>query len=161
MTAWTSRVPSSSGRSRCCSAESSGADSPMWAGSTAKMRSNEGIFFSIRLHSSTRRAPSSRRQLGVDPHEEVLLLGPDAGLEVEGPRRPGEQVVDGLLDLQPHVALELLALERAELDQDLAELVLAVAFLAVDRLLQRAPGVIRPLRTRMSPSRSRRLTIAA
>ncbi len=65
MTACTSREPSSSGTRRCCSAESVGADSPMWAGSTEKIRSKDGIFFSIWLHSSTRRAPSSRRNSGL------------------------------------------------------------------------------------------------
>src|SRR2546430_17237155 len=33
--------------------------------STTKIRSNEGIFFSIRLHSSTRRAPSRSSDSGV------------------------------------------------------------------------------------------------
>ena len=45
--------------------------------------------------------------LGVDPDEEILPLRPDAGLEVEGPRGPGEQVVHRLLDLEADVVLQL------------------------------------------------------
>jgi hypothetical protein len=43
--------------------------------------------------------PFEQQRLGVDRHEEVLLLGLDVALEVERPRGPREQVVDRLFDL--------------------------------------------------------------
>ena len=76
------------------------------------------------------------KEFGIDPNEKVFPLGTNTGLEVEGARRPGEQVVDRLLDLHADVTLELLPGQCAELDEDLSDLVLAVAVLAFDGLLE-------------------------
>src|SRR3989442_1458130 len=60
-----SRAPSSSGRTRCCVSVSAASLIASRSLSTVKIRSNEGIFFSIGLHSSTRRAPSRSSDSGL------------------------------------------------------------------------------------------------
>ena len=91
----------------------SGADSPMCAWSTEKIRSNDGNLLLDQAPLVHPPRALEQQELRVDPDQEVLALGTDAGLEVEGPRGPGEQVVDRLLDLEPDVALELLRAVRA------------------------------------------------
>jgi hypothetical protein len=77
-----------------------------------------------------------QERFGVDGDEEVLLLRPHPGLEVEGARRPGEEVVDGLLDLDPHVFLEIVPGDDAHAEEDLPQLLVAAFALEADRLLQ-------------------------
>ena len=98
--------------------------------------------------------------LGVDPHQEILALRADARFEVEGPRGPGEQVVHRLLDLDPDVVLELGPRDRALLTR------ISPSFCSRSSPCRftaccSCPAEIRPLRSRMSPSRSRRFTIEA
>src|SRR5439155_6929281 len=76
------------------------------------------------------------QRLGADRHQEILLLGPHLGFEVERPLRPREQVVDGFLDLNPHVALEVLLREDPHPHQDLPELPVALPELQLDRRVQ-------------------------
>ena len=61
------------------------------------------------------------------------MLRPHVGFEVEGPLRPGEQVVDRFLDLHAHVALELLLCEHVLSDENLAQLLVTLPGLAVNR----------------------------
>src|SRR5207237_4805527 len=72
-----------------------------------------------------------QQRLGGDRDEKVLTLGAHVGLEVERPLRPGEQVVDGLLDLHAHVALQIGLRDDRHADQDLAELLAVLLGLAV------------------------------
>src|SRR5205823_3660147 len=73
-----------------------------------------------------------QQRLGGDRHQKVLALGAHIGLEVERPLCPGEQVVDRLLDLHPHVALEIRLGDHTHADQNLAELLAGLPGLAVD-----------------------------
>ena len=74
-----------------------------------------------------------QQRFRIDGDKEVLLLGADVSFEVERPLGPCEQIVDRLLDLHAHVALELLLREDALADEDLAQLLVALLGLAVDR----------------------------
>ncbi len=65
MTSFTSRLPFKSGSTRCWGSVSCASLMASRSLSTTKIRSNEGIFFSMRLHSSTRRAPSSNSDSGL------------------------------------------------------------------------------------------------
>ena len=77
--------------------------------------------------------PLEQERFRVDRDEEVLALGTDPRLEVEGAAAPGEQVVDRLLDLHPDVFLQLRAGDVPQLDQDFPELPVPFAGLAVHR----------------------------
>src|SRR2546427_6292311 len=80
------------------------------------------------------------QRLAVDRNQELLTVGADVRLEVEGALRPGEQVVDRLLDLHAHVALEVRLGDHAHPDQDLTQLLAVLLGLAVDRRLELALG---------------------
>ena len=136
MSCCTSRVPSISGSSRCCSAERVGADC---ADVVLVDREDEIEGGNLLLDEAPFVHPPGaleQQRLGTDADQEILALGPHAGLEVEGPRGPGEQVVHGLLDLDPHVVFQLGAGQRAQPDEDLAQLVLPVVLLRRNRLLE-------------------------
>src|ERR1019366_4295400 len=80
--------------------------------------------------------PLQQERLGVDHHQEVLLLRADVRLEIERSLCPREQEVDGLLDLQPDLLVQVVARDDAEPDEDFAESLVALLFLGLDRLLQ-------------------------
>ena len=65
MSVVTSRRPSMSGTSCSCAGVSCASLCARRARSTSKMMSKLGTFFSIRLHSSTRRAPSRSSDSGL------------------------------------------------------------------------------------------------
>src|ERR1019366_6502964 len=56
--------------------------------------------------------------------------------EVERSLRPREEEVDGLLDLQPDLLVQVVARDDAEPDEDFSEPLVALLFLGLDRLLQ-------------------------
>jgi hypothetical protein len=62
--------------------------------------------------------PFEEERLRADGDRDILRIGEDIGLEREGALRPGEQEVDGLLDLVLQVLMKLFALQVALGDED-------------------------------------------
>src|SRR6266566_3462434 len=112
ITWFTSRDASSSGRIRCC--------------------------VSVRLASLM--ASRSLSTTKIKSNQEILALGPNVGLEVEGALRPGEQVVDRFLDLHAHVALEVRLGDHGHPDEDLPQLLAMLLGLPLDRRFELALG---------------------
>src|SRR6266571_2449830 len=139
ITWFTSRDASSSGKRRCCVSVSLASLMASRSLSTTKIRSKEDLLLDQAPLVHPARALEEQR-LGVDRNQEILTLGADVHLEVEGALRPGEQVVDRLLDLHAHVALEVRLGEHAHPDQDLTQLLAVLLGLAVDRRLELALG---------------------
>src|SRR5213592_3080045 len=84
--------------------------------------------------------PLEQQRLRVDRDEEILALGADVRLEVERPLGPGEQVEHRLLDLHPHVALEVRLRDHPHADQDLTELFAVLLALPVDGRVEMLRG---------------------
>src|SRR5687768_4306860 len=80
--------------------------------------------------------PLEEERLGIDRHDEILLVRLDVGLEVERPLVPREQVEDGFLDLQLDVAMQLLARDELSLHEDLAQPLVTLRVLVVDGFVE-------------------------
>src|SRR5512140_61069 len=80
-----------------------------------------------------------QQRLRIDRDEDVVIVGAHVRLEAERPLRPGEEIIDRLLDLHADESVQLLSAEDVLLDENFAQaLVALLRRLRIDRSIELA-----------------------
>ena len=155
-----SREPSRRGSSRCWVSVMVDSLIARRSLSTLKMRSNDGIFFSISDHSSTRRAPSSSSDSGLMETRKSCCSGRTSVSKLKEPcvqvKRKYTASSIWTRMYRSSSGWVMVPIETSSSPSFLSRCLLCFAIAASS-----CSCVIFVFLTRMSPSRSRRLTIEA